>query len=530
MKRTLFLLALLTASTLSSYATPPNILFLVADDQHRDQYNYLPEGRDESGASRNLTPNIDRLTGEGIIFDAQYCSTSVCTPSRFTTLTGRYACRAKGIKTKDDQIMISWNTRIHAGETTIASLLQKAGYFTGGVGKNHTIKAEEPHHIAKKADPRDPETARHLKENHDASIAAYQGCGFDYAASIYQHNIPGLACRELEAHNLDWITKGALDFFDLAKKEQRPFFLYAAYTLPHGPNHNNAYKGNPLATPAGFLEKPLEVQPARSTLLPRLKKAGLDTDRADMLWLDDSIGAMLTRLSDLGLLENTIIFYFNDHGVEAGKGSLYQGGVLTQSWAWNPNTIPGNRRVNHLVNNVDFAPTLLELAGARPESMDGKSFAKILKGGDTPVNDSLYFEIGAARAVIKGRYKYIAFRTPPSLEKMSLEDRKAAHQKYWQGNQDRRDRTNKKEIPVDDPEFRWTHIADVPGGRGSESPALKHYAKNYYDKDQLYDLQADPDERHNLAADPEHAKTLADLREELTKHLSKLPGKFGEFE
>ncbi|MCK4745558.1 MAG: sulfatase-like hydrolase/transferase, partial [Bacteroidales bacterium] len=75
--------------------TRPNIIFIITDDQHRDQFNYLPEGRDGKGKPLNLTPNLDRLASGGVILDQCYVSTPVCTPSRYSILTGTYASRAR---------------------------------------------------------------------------------------------------------------------------------------------------------------------------------------------------------------------------------------------------------------------------------------------------------------------------------------------------------------------------------------------------------------------------------------------------
>ncbi|MBC8871758.1 MAG: sulfatase-like hydrolase/transferase, partial [Planctomycetes bacterium] len=68
--------------------TKPNVLFIITDDQERSEFNFLPEGRDERGEPRNLTPNIDRLATEGVVFLNQYVSSPVCTPSRYSVLTG----------------------------------------------------------------------------------------------------------------------------------------------------------------------------------------------------------------------------------------------------------------------------------------------------------------------------------------------------------------------------------------------------------------------------------------------------------
>ena len=526
--------AFMATSALSDSVARPNVIFIVIDDAHRRQFNYLPEGRDEQGRPCNLTPNLDRLAAGGVIFDQQYVSTSVCTPSRFSCLTGRYASRASDVSLEnkrwdEGQIRVGWNTHIYPEDVALPKLLKRLGYATGMVGKNHVISHKQQHEIPRTADPADPDVARLLRENYAGSVEAIRHAGFDFAAGIYQHNLPGLACAALEVHNVDWIAQGAVDFID--GHHDRPFFLYMCFTTPHGPFNGKAWQKDPLATPAGLLEEPLTVLPGRNTLLPRLKEAGLDDEAADMLWMDDALGAVIGRLESHQVDDRTIIFVFNDHGVEAGKGTCYQGGVWTQSLVWSKSRFPGGRRVKTRVSNIDFAPTILDLCGGvtgrSDPPLDGRSFRPLLEGDDdSPLHDSLYFEIGCSRAVLKDQWKYLAVRFPAEIRNMPREQRRKLAEKYIA----QRDRGGESDVRsfvgVDKP---FSHIGDMPGGRGSEQPAINFYAKHYNDADQLYDLSTDPDEQNNLAADPNHAATLEMMKAELRRHLEQVPGGFGEF-
>jgi len=493
----------------------PNILFIITDDQHKNEFNFLPEGRAPGGEKRNLTPHIDRLSSEGIIFENQHVSTSVCTPSRFTCLTGQYASRAQNrrflkVTSQLGQARVSWNTHITPSTPNVAKILQSAGYATGAVGKNHVIelpegKIRKPH---RKADPTDPAVDKMLKENHAAVVEEYKKCGFDFADSIYAHNIPGLACEALEVHNMDWVVAGAHKFIERYSK--KPFFLYFATTITHGPFSGNAWKADPRATPAGLLKKAPEVMPPRSSIPKRLRKAGLTQKVADTTWLDDGVGSLLGKLEEKGVLDNTVIFYFNDHGVESGKGSLYEGGVETQCFVWGKK-LKGRRSVKVLASNVDFAPTILDLCGVDRKKwshMDGKSQVPVLNGTRSKVRDSLFFEIGCTRAVLMDGWKYIAFRLPDQLRTMPQESKK------------------KKSGKTTD--SRFTHICDRPGGRGSEKKAMQHY-RHYYDPDQLYDLGSDPEEQNNLAGEKKYMSRLKKMKQELRKYIDTLPGGFGEF-
>jgi len=244
--------------------TRPNVLFIITDDQQRSEFNFLPEGRDEQGKPRNLSPTIDRLAAEGVVFLNQYVSSPVCTPSRYSALTGTYASRsptfAKAAR-NGEQVNITWNSHIDRQTPNIARTLRQAGYFTGAVGKNHVIKfkskGRKQESPADDADPRQPEVAAYYAEKHREQIEFFKACGFDFAASLYAGNLPGHTCKALEFHNVDWITKGVLDFLDEWKQTDKPFFLYMATTLNHGPGPaNRKYTGNPLAAPAGLLNAP----------------------------------------------------------------------------------------------------------------------------------------------------------------------------------------------------------------------------------------------------------------------------------
>jgi len=486
----------------------PNILFIITDDQERKEFNFLPEGRDEQGKPKSLSPNIDRLAAEGVVFLNQYVSSPVCTPSRYSALTGTYASRSTSFgkaASREQQVNITWNTHIHRQTPNLARTLQAAGYYTGAVGKNHVIKERgggRQGGPADDADPRDPKVAAYYAKKQREQVAAMQACGFDYAASLYAGNLPGHTCKALEFHNMDWIASGALSFLDDWKQTDKPFFLYMATTLNHGPGPaKKKYTGDPLATPAGLLDKPLAVQAPRSSIPKRVREAGLPVNgpACDILWMDDGIGAVLDRLKALGALDNTIVFFFDDHGVESGKGSLYEGGIKSVSFVWSPKYVRGGRQSEVNISNIDFAPTIMELCGV-PESdqhaVDGKSFVSALRGSEEEIRDYLFFELGATRAVMKGGWKYLAFRLPDSLPKS--------------------------------PPQPYTHLADRPGGRGSEGPAIRFYA-NYYDRDQLYNVRKDPLERENLYDDEAQRERVQEMRNLLSEAVSRVPGTFAEF-
>ena len=126
-----------------------------------------------------------------------------------------------------NQANVHWNVDIVPEVYNIARVLSSTGYFTGAVGKNHVINADNGSRIPRDADPRDPEVKKALIANQQLQVDAYLDNGFDYASHIYKGNLPNSYPLALEDHNMDWIVKGALDFLDLAVDKEEPFFLYS---------------------------------------------------------------------------------------------------------------------------------------------------------------------------------------------------------------------------------------------------------------------------------------------------------------
>lgn len=481
----------------------PNIIFIMADDMRRDMFNFLPEH-----AGKSVSPNLDRLASEGMVFPQFHAASSACTPSRFNVLCGRYGSREQSgnVQAKileHDFALVGWNTHIVPGDVTVAKLLKQAGYSTGFVGKNHVVDVPNyDKRIPVDGDLNDPDIQRRLRENADYVEAAIRNAGFDYAASIYHKNPNTLAPSELAVHNMEWITKGGLDFIDQYK--DRPFFLFFATTQTHLPYEEElSWNANPLATAEGMLDAPLNVLPDRSTIIPRLQAGGVSTVNDDLrphlLQLDDCVGALMDKLEQHQLDDDTIIFFFNDHGVEEGKSTCYEGGTLAMTMVWKKSGFSGGGWSEAKISNVDFAPTILDYTGVDVpfNQFNGKSFRPILEGLATEHYEDLFFEMGCARGILHDNWKYIAVRYPVSIV---------------------------------DPEGNG--VGQVTLRSGSDVNGLETVAMNahpaYFERDQLYDLSADPQELNNLAHLPEHAARIADMQQRLKRHINPLPGGFSE--
>ncbi len=324
--------------------------------------------------------------------------------------------------------------------------------------------------------------------------------GFSWAKHVY----PGNLEAPYAEHNPEWTLAAALEFIELNR--DRPFFLHYATTLLHGPAGSwRRSMDHPLASGEGELKSLPAVMTPRAELLRRVTAAGLgsDAEAPGEAWLDDSVGALFRKLKELGLDENTLVVFAPDHG-RRGKSSLFtQDGVGIPLIARWPGRIRAGSTCDALVQNVDWVPTVFEVAGlAKPDGYrtDGRSFLPLLEGRrDAPTRDHVYLEMGHARGIATKDWKYIAVRYP--------KEQIAAIQRAAPG-----------ELPR-----ALSYIGRLGiGVRGAERAG-------FWDEDQLYDLRADPDERVNLAADPRHAPELARLRQLLTDELRRGTRPFGEF-
>ncbi len=503
----------------------PNFIFFISDDQFKDMMNFLPEGK-----GKNYTPATDVLSAGGTVMNRMYVTSPVCTPSRFACLTGTYPSRTQSegflhkAKNHNGQTVVEWNTFItKKDKNTLPWLLKRAGYKTGITGKNHVVEAHGIKHPEWEDDPRDPKVIELLKRNAEVLKQACKQAGFDYAANMYDNNPSHNGIKALLAHNQDWITKGGLDFID--EFHGQPFFLWFATTLPHGPTDDaRSWKADPRITAEGLLDEPLTVQPSRKSLAKRVKMAGISGwQKENLLWIDDALHALVKKLDAVGELDNTVIIYFNDHG-QRSKGTVYEGGVHSEAFFWRKGGFPAGNYSDTIISNVDFAPTILDMAGVDydPNLFDGKSCYPALMGEVEQIHDSLYFELGYVRGVLKNGWKYVALRYPEHIANMPLSKRAAALEKF-NASQRRRG----KNVYTEDPNTPFSHIQTIPGGGDAEHASLSQYPA-YYDADQLYFLDNDPTEQKNLADNPEHAAKLAEMQAELKKHLATLPGNFGE--
>ncbi len=465
----------------------PNILMFLTDDNAFTYWGF--------GGGPDLSPNIDSIISQGVEVTEFYSASTLSTPSRYSLHTARYPGRCQDEKfirdyPEDLAYNISRNTFLNPEkEYTLGKMLQDAGYTTGFVGKWHLGFDRSAFQLPGDADITDPEVDRVLKEHQASIIEHIKKSGFDYAASIVSQNIDDNFVEALQYHNLEWLAKGAIDFIKMNRNSEKPFFLILNITTHHVPCHIESINSDIRITQAGLVEGLEKVMPPRSTISERIMENGypFDFKTAGTVWTDDCVAAVMNELDRNNFTNNSAVIFTTDHNRYDGKASCYQGGVhIPFGMKW-PGVIKPGTITNKHMGLHDLMPTFAAMAKTSipdDQVIDGKNRLNHLKKSKNINKDDevLFFEFGYTRAVLAGKYKYIAFRLPQEL----LENMKNSlvNESYT---------------------FKGT-IAD--------EPAVLRYPY-YFDADQLYDLEKDPDEQNNLAYDPEYAGVVKQMQENL---------------
>ena len=520
----------------------PNIIYIMTDDQsaivptkadsdmiHLEGEKVQSHPFGFNGDSEVHTPIIDGLAKDGMIFNHAYVSSSVCSPSRYTMLTGRYAGRSEGpsfmkLHPYGKMTRVENNTELEMDRENLPRLLQKAGYKTGFVGKSHIIDHDLLNRRGKSiasglipyekgADPKDPEINKAMRHNHEFWSNQIKKYGFDYANGVYAGNLRELYNDSLNVHNIEWKNKAALEFID--QNAEEPFFLYYSEMVPHGPapwvQKNGKYihglDSNPKFTGEGYVDQEFENMPSRNDILNEVIAAGKDPDHAWLRWFDHAVGAVVKKLKEKGIYENTIIVVTSDHGnYNLGKTTIYEGGIKVPLMMHWPAGIKPKSVYDELVQNIDFTPTFLDLAGVnikKIDAVDGVSLKKVMAGSDKVVHDHLYFELGFARGVRTKDWKYITVRYD---EKAQKQIDQGVLLKGWNGH------THK--LPY---YTRNSHL----GYHASKLNPL------YFDENQLFDLTNDPKEKKNIfESNPQKSEEMKKL---LIQNLKSFPERpYGE--
>ena len=475
-------------SCISEKRTPlkkPNIIYIMADDLTTQAISAY------GGIYKDIapTPNIDKVAKEGMLFQDVLVTNSICGPSRAAILTGNYSNLNGYYKNES-------GGKFDDSKWTFPQEFQKSGYKTALFGKWHLG-----------TEPVGFDTFKY----HNAS--GQQG---NYWNPLYNDN--GKNVKE-KGYATNLSTDFALNWLDAKEMTDEPFLMVLQYKAPHRPWHpdtkyeklwddlempypstfNDTYKGREKT--AGDTEMTMEYFSRRDMKLERPKnlkrkeriqwdfygaKAGEIvqpkgmSDEEGKKWryqnyikdylacvksVDDNIGRVLTYLKENNLEDNTIIvvtsdqgFYLGDHGF-FDKRFIYEESLRMPFMVKYPERIKAGSVNEDIITNIDFAPTLLELAGiTTTQKMQGTSFVPVLEG-NTPKDwqDAMYYH-------------------------------------YY-------------EFPF------WHHVQPHYGIR-TQKYTLAHF---YYNIDvwELYDLEKDPNQMNNIYNDPNYASTITELKVKL---------------
>lgn len=380
------------------------------------------------------TPNMDRLAEQGVTFDANYCNSPLCIPSRASFMTGQY------VSTNE-----VWDNSkpMPVDRLTWPYLLRNEGYNTALNGKMHLV-GPDPLHGFERQLSRDPHIENPLGH-------------FRWSDGIPQATEPWYGVREaapgvspmIEAD--DAMEEAAVEYLSDPARHEKPFAMCVGFIAPHFPfivpePYFSKYYPDNLDMPdlpTGHLD---DLPPSARRLRQMF---GLDGDWTDdevararaayfglCTYLDDKIGHLLDTLEENGLSENTVIVHTSDHGDMLGEHGLWrkmcfyeQSARVPLQISW-PGKFSGGQRVAEAVSNVDAVATILDLAGVDISrwKLDGQSLVPALNGDTSGLRDiaiSEHFAHGTDRAmgmVRSGRWKLCyGHGDTPELELYDLE-------------------------------------------------------------------------------------------------------------
>lgn len=441
----------------------PNIVVILVDDMRWDEFQ-------ANGHPFIKTPNIDRIAREGVSFQNAFVTTPLCSPCRASFLTGLYA-HSHGIIDNTDRSKQSHKLR------TFPAKLDTLGYETAFIGKWHM-------------------------GNDDS-----QRPGFNYWVALKGQgeainpslNVNGEHIKT-EGYVTDILTDFSLKFINKDRKE--PFLLYLSEKALH-PNliqrddgsivnigdggfipaerHKGLYSNSNFKNRPNYGIPPSD-KPALSRKIKQLPPLGIETvttrqnisRRTEMiLAIDDGLGKIMTALEAKGELDNTVIvftsdegFFYGEHGLSEERRLAYEESIRIPMLIRYPPKIKAGITPSQMVLSIDLAPTLLELAGQRPDNwMQGRSMLPVIKGEAKDWRSSFIVE-------------YFSDSVYPRIVNMGYKAIRTERYKY----------------------IKYNELQDM---------------------DELYDLKEDPFEMKNLAKDPQSEQTLIKMNNKLIELLNR---------
>ncbi len=402
MKRREFLRASLAASA-GAMAMPsllraggggrrkPNIVFIFIDDMGWRDVGFM-------GSDYYLTPNIDRLAAEGMVFTSAYTNAANCAPTRACLMSGQYSPR-HGVYTVGSSergnakyrrlIPTGNNITLPSDVVTIPEALKDAGYVSASMGKWHIGD-----------DPRDQGFDLNIAGTHAGHPTGKLG-GY-FAPWKY----PNITDAPKGQYLTDRLTTEAVKF--IRRNRDRPFFLYLTHYAVH----------TPIRARKELVQKYKDRKPDGRQNNARYA-AMIDS-------VDRSVGRVMAALKQYDLDEDTVVIFYSDNGgfggvtsmepLRGAKGMFYEGGIRVPMIVRRPGRIKAGAKCDVPVIGIDFYPTFLELTGAAPppgQPLDGESIVPLLEGAGEPDREAIYWHFPAYLQGDRRGSRDPLFRTRP---------------------------------------------------------------------------------------------------------------------
>ena len=436
-------------------AKPLNVIFILSDDHRYDVMSFL-------GHPWVETPALDAMARDGVYFQNAMVTTSLCSPSRASILTGQYM-HNHGVV--DNQVLTK------PGTVFFPRYLQAAGYQTAFFGKWHMGRhSDEP------------------RPGFDKWVS-FRGQGHYYPpehSKNWSLNVDGKSVPQ-KGYITDEITDYAIHWLnESVKGSDTPFFMYLSHKGVHGmfhpaQRHAGRYHDKPLPIPKtmantaeNYKDKPLWLKNQRNSWHGVDFAYHRDTNIEEhyrlyceaLLSVDDSIARVRQWLEDNGLANNTLVMYMGDNGFQWGEHGLidkrtaYEASVRVPLLGVCPNRWKPGTRIEQVIANIDIAPTVLEAGGIEtPADMDGQSFLPLAAGNIEPA---------------KWRQNLL-------------------YEYYW--------------------EFSFPHTPTTFALRTPQYKFIQYHG--IWDIDELYDMQNDPHEEHNLIFEEPYQDLIKTMRSNL---------------
>ncbi len=397
----------------------PNIIFIVADDLgYADLGCYGGRGFDGTGRE-SVSPELDKLAANGMLFTDGYANSPVCSPTRFALMTARYQYRLRGAAEEPISSKSRGSTTLGLPpeHPTLPSLLKDAGYATSLIGKWHL--GFEPNFGP-------------LKSGYDEFFGPLSG-GVDYFTHCDSRGVHDLWQSEKNivkeqfetGYLTDLITERALDYVGRTDPSQ-PFFMSLHYTAPHWPWETR--------------DDALLAEEIKDNIF-HLHGGNIHSYRRMIHHMDEGIGRIVSALQAKGELENTLIVFTSDNGGErfsdnwplvGGKMDLTEGGIRVPYIAHWPAVIKAGQVSEQQCLTMDWSATMLEAASAvasKAYPLDGQSLLGLLGDASKTVERPLFWRMNhrGQRAMRLGNYKYLRVDGHDYLFDLSLDARERAN-------------------------------------------------------------------------------------------------------